>query len=100
MFRCTNTDICRLLDEINELFGSKLCPPSADNVDVLTYGEMISTGKQVIVGVTEDPEYSKCTFKKGEMMGKYPWVWSSEDHIVSPWANTTDVAVLRDFLKV
>ena len=67
---------------------------------VQTYGEMVDSGKRVIVAVTEKPEMFTSTYSYRSLKCQFDWVWSSETNVVSPWADTTDVAYLKDFLEV
>ena len=61
---------------------------------------MIQSGKRVIIALTEEPEMFTSTYKHSEVKCQFDWVWSSESHVVSPWADTTDVSYLKDFLEV
>ena len=65
-----------------------------------TYGEMIQSGKRVIVAVTEKPEMFMSQYRHSSLKCHFSWVWSSETHVVSPWANTTDVSTLKAYLEV
>jgi hypothetical protein len=61
---------------------------------------MVESGKRVIVAVTEYPEMFTSSYRPPDLKCQFDWVWSSEVNVVSPWANTTDVTYLKDFLEV
>ncbi|XP_063683239.1 PI-PLC X domain-containing protein 2-like [Bolinopsis microptera] len=100
IYKCADCNICSMLVKVEEMFGDKLCPPPPQDASVQTYGEMIQSGKRVIIALTEEPEMFTSTYKHSEVKCQFDWVWSSESHVVSPWADTTDVSYLKDFLEI
>lgn len=75
----------QFLTELIQLFGSKLCPFTPQNARA-SLDHLIRKGHQVILFFPTDSQV------------KSDKLWPSE-YIPNPWANTTDVKSLKQFLE-
>eukprot|EP00116_Pleurobrachia_bachei_P001778 sb/3462040/ len=64
IYHCDGHRLDRVLDKFQVIFGNLLCPPSPVQTDVLTYNDMLKSGKRVIVAVSEKPDCFKSSYSE------------------------------------
>ena len=86
---CNTYLVNKLLKETSDILKDKLLPPPTDKTNKLpTFGEVSVSGRTILVFLSQS--YSS---------GNYPWVWKREHFLEEPFADTSDIGVLADFIK-
>lgn len=102
IYKCNEEDVVKILTLFEETFSDMLCPVPHDyptDNSMPTYGQLITSGKRVIIAASENPESFSSCWDHSRLCAAFPWLWSSDKNIVSPWANTMKVDKLYSFLK-
>ena len=85
---CNTYMVSKLLEETSDILKDKLFPPPADKTNNLpTFGEVSASGRTILTLLSQS-----C---KSE---DHPWVWKREHFLEEPFADTSDIEVLADFI--
>ena len=85
---CNRFMVNKLLEETSVILKDELLSPPADKTNNLpTFGEVSASGRTILVFLSQ-----------GYSSGNHPWVWKREHFLEEPFADTSDIDVLADFI--